>query len=635
MCRLNTPRATVAFLLTAASAAFGQTGNVEVVGQIGGRIEVIEVEGDRACVAEQDSLVVLDVADPAAPLRLGALRLPKVPEGIEIGGTTVYVADGTSEVLIIDIGDPAHPQLAGTYRVPGNARNVHADGGLAYVAAGTGGLRILDLSHPTSPVTLGAYPSEDECWDVVTSGSLAFLANGAYGLFILDNSDPTSPTFSGQFRTRGPAGAVFVTDVGVCIRAHHLEIVDVGNPASPTERGYLLEGRFAEGTRAYTKIFSQAQDSWSPAVGGYEIHDISNPASPVRIGACGAIGAGHRLFVADRKAYMAYFAWQAGMGVFDISDPSNPTRIGNYAAPGMARAVHLSGSFAYTADHGDGLYCIDVSDPSLPKTVGWFRDFTFAEVGSPLHVCEDADRAFISTFWDGLYIVDVSDPTSPTRLGVRVEESHGPVGPAQAAGDLLYYCFFDELRILDVSEPSSPILLSRYTPPGGADDVFVRGNRAYIAGEGLATVNVADPTSPELVVFVPNGIWESRIDVAGDYAYIVSTDGADRHWFFIHEIADSATSHPIGEAQLPAMPWNVSVANDMAYVAMGEAGLHVYDVSDPTWPKLLAESERPRMAWDVDVSDGLVCVAGEQEGLWILSYEPPPGDTHAHNWRWY
>ena len=47
--------------------------------------------------------------------------------------------------------------------------------------------------------------------------------------------------------------------------------------------------------------------------------------------------------------------------VMDVSDPTDPTEIGHCYTPGIIRDIHVSGSYAYVADGGDGLYILEVS----------------------------------------------------------------------------------------------------------------------------------------------------------------------------------------------------------------------------------------------------------------------------------
>ena len=66
---------------------------IEWVGSIGGSVRAVAVEGDYAYLGEGAALTVLDVSDPAQPVRVSRLALPGIVQGIHIVGDYAYVAD--------------------------------------------------------------------------------------------------------------------------------------------------------------------------------------------------------------------------------------------------------------------------------------------------------------------------------------------------------------------------------------------------------------------------------------------------------------------------------------------------------------------------------------------------------------
>jgi hypothetical protein len=94
--------------------------------------------------------------------------------------------------------------------------------------------------------------------------------------------------------------------------------------------------------------------------------------------------------------------------VVDVSDPASPRRVGTYNTSGFARRVAVSGYHAYVAA-GESLQVIDVSDPANQQLVG----STWANA---LEVAVSALYAYLVDC-DGLHIIDVSDPANPQRVG--------------------------------------------------------------------------------------------------------------------------------------------------------------------------------------------------------------------------
>ena len=94
------------------------------------------VAGHYAYTADSfDGLRVIDVANPAAPVKVGNYDTPGDAEDVAVAGHTAYVADGDSGLRVIDVTDPAAPVEVGFYDTPGDARGVAVAGHYAYVAA--------------------------------------------------------------------------------------------------------------------------------------------------------------------------------------------------------------------------------------------------------------------------------------------------------------------------------------------------------------------------------------------------------------------------------------------------------------------------------------------------------------------
>lgn len=68
---------------------------------------------------------------------------------------------------------------------------------------------------------------------------------------------------------------------------------------------------------------------------------------------------------------------------------------------------------------------------------------------------------------------------------------------------------------------------------------------------------------------------------------------------------------------------DIFVEGDLAFVAAGEAGLHMLDVSDRDAPRLIATLETPSNANGVDVRDGLAAVADGDSGILIVDVSDP------------
>ena len=125
----------------------------------------------------------------------GTIGLP----GPDVGGVALrdrlaFVANGAAGVVVIDLADPAAPQRLAAVPVVGTALDVALSGNLLLVAAGSAGLRVLDLSSPgLGELGFVALPGGGQ--SVVAQGTRAYVACSGHGaqLATVDLTNPKKP----------------------------------------------------------------------------------------------------------------------------------------------------------------------------------------------------------------------------------------------------------------------------------------------------------------------------------------------------------------------------------------------------------------------------------------------------------
>jgi hypothetical protein len=157
----------------------------------------VAVSGNYAYVADGDrwtgsnfvgSLQVIDVRNPANPVRMGGYNTNGLARGVAVSGNYAYVADYNYGLWVIDVSKPANPMCVGGYETSGWASGVAVSGNYAYVADGGAGLRVVDVSNPTNPVHVGRYDTSGSALGVAVVGNYAYVADGEWGLAILQLS---------------------------------------------------------------------------------------------------------------------------------------------------------------------------------------------------------------------------------------------------------------------------------------------------------------------------------------------------------------------------------------------------------------------------------------------------------------
>ena len=152
----------------------------------------LKVAGDRVYMLAGGYLKVVDVADPAAPAVLGTLPMNNA-RALDVAGSYVYTASGSTGLQVVDVSNPAAPVLQGSCYTSGNFQKLKVSGGYAYVAAASGGLRVINVSNPANPVEFGSYPDLDYVQDVDLAGHYAYVSDYYDGLALIDVSDPYHP----------------------------------------------------------------------------------------------------------------------------------------------------------------------------------------------------------------------------------------------------------------------------------------------------------------------------------------------------------------------------------------------------------------------------------------------------------
>ena len=278
-------------------------------------------------------------------------------------------------------------------------------------------------------------------------------------------------------------------------------------------------------------VVGTAQTTGTPCnwTAGLAVHDISQPATPRRIGFMPVEGGGiHRIwYVGGRWAYASALLDGFTDYVFitiDMVDPTKPRAAGRYWLPGMNLAagetpawpasrrygLHhaiVDGDIAYAAWRDAGMVVIDVADRAQPKLIvqrNWSPPF-----GGGTHNCLPLsdrqllvvlDEAVLDHQEDGLKLIWVFDnrmpanpvsiSTFPTPAEVDYVAKGGHFGPHNihenrpgsfVSSQLVFATYQNAgIRAFDISNPFAPREVGALVPPQPATLVDTRPNRARV-----------------------------------------------------------------------------------------------------------------------------------------------------------
>lgn len=524
-------------------------------------------------------LVTVPVADPAAP------GTPQVTDFADVGDAEYLVIDGntgympaqTSGLARIDLTDPLNPSFLDRASRPGGneANDVVIVGDYAFVANGEVGIYVVDLqgtwpddNSEIDTTSLDGNAGDGSAEAVELLGDHLVIANGTDGLVTLDVSNPASPGTPNQLEISGEEAIAVAVDrdrAYVGLRSGAIAVVSLADPSSPVvierisaeDRPFGLtvsDGRLfvADGGAGLTSIdisapsAPQAHPGVSTAnvldvvvrdtalfaatasgLTSYSVTDPSTPSGPVGAAVSGSI----RGAVVISGDY-AYLTLNDDFSVVDVSDPRDPRLVSTVPLDvDLAFGLDVVGTSAYIAtsnqsvDDGD-LIIVDIADPEAPGAP------VAVNLGAPAtSVVVRGGYAYLGTLGDGLTVIDVSNPLAPgPPVSVVINDSFA----VDVSGSYAYVTTNSSpgaLAVVDISDPANPshVATESLGGPGGQGrgvDVVVSGDYAYVAAgdEGLAIVNIVDPTDPSPPLWVPLAHFADRVTVQGTYAYVSGDD---------------------------------------------------------------------------------------------------------------
>lgn len=619
----------------------------------------VMVLGNYAYVAYRESLGlwVFDITDPAKPRRVGGHSTNGDAGNLAIAGHHVLAAAGLAGLQVFDLSDPARLNRVAIAPEGGfdqYSAAVTVSGQYAYAVAnhyngwfgiqGGSVLNVIDLSDLAKPRLVGTANASHEILDVAISGSYAFVADADAGLQVLDFSDPAKPKQIGGRRMPGHTH-------GVMLAGHHayiadgeegLQIIDVSNPFEPQEISRIDTPGFAESVTV-SGNFAYVADG----TGGLQIIDVSNPANLQALGRHDSNGYVWRAAVSSNRVFLA--AGEAGLEVIDVANRNAPKLLAHIDGDGSVFDVAISDNYAYAVGSlfgKSGLLVIDTSNPTVPRLVaniGWSSN------SGGLTIADD--YAYVAWDGQGLWIVDLADPTHPQRAGfypLPLIYEKAPNKIAVSGNIVVVADGRAGISIIDTSRTPNPRRAEVGQYERYASDVAVAGPYAYTTVNyrsddahpivsALHVTDISTPVKPRRVGACEMDYQKvgagSEVAVYGDHAY-VATSG--RFTGQIHtgmslqvfDVADPANPRWIGACDLTAHLLGLAVTRDRAYARVNQINRHwleVIDTSDPALPRRLASLYPGEWLYGLPTSSRF-SYSPDEDQTWILSDRDEQGN---------
>jgi hypothetical protein len=411
----------------------------------------VSVWGDVAAVADQTGVAFFNVALPQQPVPQSWLAVPGQAYGVDLTGEVALVAAWNAGLVVIDAADPAAPVIAAQAPIAGATRYVVRKGNLAYTASGA--LAVVDVSLPFAPRVLGSAATTAAPISVTLDGPLALVPTADGGLDVMDADPATPPPVSSITPVDGIAFGVDTRGPITAVGAANLDLFDHTDPTAP-----LLLGSYQfDGTTSRLIIKDDlVLLSVASALGRVLIIDIADPAAPSLVTTMQLDGFVSQMSVRGDLVYMADFFY-GGLFVVDLADPERPDHLVTVPTASFAQHLVQVGSHLIVGTGGlatPHVQVFDLADPRLPVMVD---DITLSGVavnglasdGTHLYVAHDRGSD------SELLVLDASDPAAMSELGalVLLDELH----ELEVDGSVLYAGTHEGfVHVIDVSDPTAP-----------------------------------------------------------------------------------------------------------------------------------------------------------------------------------
>ncbi|MFZ1239940.1 MAG: hypothetical protein WAV66_11410, partial [Anaerolineae bacterium] len=534
--------------------------------------------------------------------------------------------------LVQDGAPTVWPQenLILTAQVAGDVSSVALAG--SYAAIGLGQtVTVLDIAHPTMPVLIGR--------------SLALSAPVVAMTFAA-----VAPAHVNR-RDQPPAFLYLVTGAT-------LSIVDFTDPLSPTLASSLALPAAAEDVAA--AAVPTATGSWSVYVyvpvgeAGLRIVDVSDPTQPRETGFYDTPGHAWRvaadLTSVPGQVYAHVTDEHRYYYIVNVTDPDQPLLTASYSGyMGMMQSgdVALAGGYAYIG--GDsGMDIMDLSDITQPRRV---VGASMVSIGFISRLAAAERRVFVLADSGIVNTINVANPQRPL-VSWRYYDTLGEAGevalamlPGQETPLAFVACGSRGLQVISGADPTAPMRVGWFNLPGRAYGVSLASQSvceagsctpqvlAYVADHdgSMHIVNVSQPDQPaQMAAYDSTGMaWNVTLDE--QIAYVAAGPKGMR----IVDVQDLGQPWELSFFQpYDTFIRDVAIAGRYAYAADRMHGrLYSLDMSDPVHPAEIGLFDSPGGAYAVTAVDNLVYLADGAAGLRIVDVSKPDSPFEVGSWQ--
>ncbi|MFC1725104.1 LVIVD repeat-containing protein [candidate division KSB1 bacterium] len=251
---------------------------------------------------------------------------------------------------------------------------IDIEGNSAYVST-QNGFMVFDITDPENPANIGRLDF-GSAFEIEVYGDHAYLQAGS--IKIIDISQRGNYRIDNQYglqtgyaRIKAKNGYLFVSVID-----KGLEILDISDPASPQKIGQFYEpGSYAESWMGYVKFDIKDNIIYlGEANIGFKIINISDKQNPVKISSVPVTSLITDIYI---KENLLFVGTTEELIIYDISNPEIPVKISNLTSYNPAQLTASGNTLIFYDDNKSYSYiAVDISDPASPQVLGTYSTYS-------------------------------------------------------------------------------------------------------------------------------------------------------------------------------------------------------------------------------------------------------------------
>ena len=524
-----------------------------------------------------------------------------------------------SELHIYDLSTPEAPTLAGETALSDLTLAISVNGDRAFLTMEGGGLQVVDISEVANIEKIGEMSGTSPIFTDCGGSDAVCAAWSGINLYLIDVSTPEEIVKSDILAfPSDPRTVAAYGDIAIVVEDNTLFLIDaVSSSTLSIIRRIQFEKPVVDVAVDNDALYISVYDT------GLSVLDLSDmleaDAMPIDTPAARYL----HLSVSNGYLYALEETYVSGVGtnrnihIVDIRDPQAPVHTGSVGIPGAVNDALAVGDYVFLQSYyGTALYIVDATDKTAPilSTEYTLPEYTFA--GSILGY--DSPYLYVGLVDSLTLILDVSNPAQPQELGTIY--LHGRPRSYVFDADTMY--IIDSMYMLlrlDNADRLHPRYTGQYEVTGDARQVEASNGHLYVTsdGGGLHVIDLSSPPKHDIVDELLPGQYLAAPRVDETSLYIANVNPLDYKddSSVVRRFDITDVSAPVQTGSYSTDDTRVSrieVAGDYAYVAAfvnpgsgsyNTGEISVLDVSDASRLSFVDSQRYGYSVFDIQMGD--------------------------------